>query len=230
MGKVEEIGKYAFTLTNITSVNIADGMIIGEGAFSYCPLLATVKIGNNVTIGNYAFRSAGDYASTPVQVEGQVYYYYPVVGSNLKSLTIGEGAKIGDYAFWFSTELTEATVGAGAEIGKYAFYGSSKLERLNGLDKATSIGDSAFSGDVYYAMELADLGAYALMSTVKVIASGNVKRYKQDDSKSTYAKKIEKNPEKSLCYKSDLKLRDSLFDARGSRGCVFDSGCDPVRR
>ena len=27
-----------------------------------------------------------------------------------------------------------------------------------------------------------------------------------------YAKKIEKNPEKSLCYKSDLKLRDSLFD------------------
>ncbi|MBR5314501.1 MAG: methionyl-tRNA formyltransferase [Clostridia bacterium] len=40
--------------------------------------------------------------------------------------------------------------------------------------------------------KLADLGAYALMSTVKVIASGNVKRYKQDDSKSTYAKKIEK--------------------------------------
>lgn len=40
--------------------------------------------------------------------------------------------------------------------------------------------------------KLADLGAYALMSTVKIIASGNVKRYKQDDSMSTYAKKIEK--------------------------------------
>ena len=40
--------------------------------------------------------------------------------------------------------------------------------------------------------KLADLGAYALMSTIKVIKSGNVKRYKQDDSKSTYAKKIEK--------------------------------------
>ncbi len=40
--------------------------------------------------------------------------------------------------------------------------------------------------------KLADLGAYALMSTIKVIQSGNVKRYKQDDSKSTYAKKIEK--------------------------------------
>lgn len=40
--------------------------------------------------------------------------------------------------------------------------------------------------------KLADLGAYALASTVKVIASGNVKRYKQEDSKSTYAHKIEK--------------------------------------
>ncbi len=28
----------------------------------------------------------------------------------------------------------------------------------------------------------------------------------------TYAKKIEKNPKKSLCYESDLKLKDSLFD------------------
>lgn len=40
--------------------------------------------------------------------------------------------------------------------------------------------------------KLAELGAYALLSTIKVIASGNVKRYVQDDSKSTYAKKIEK--------------------------------------
>ena len=40
--------------------------------------------------------------------------------------------------------------------------------------------------------KLADLGAYALLSTIKVIESGNVKRYKQDDSKSTYAHKIEK--------------------------------------
>ena len=40
--------------------------------------------------------------------------------------------------------------------------------------------------------KLADLGAFALLSTLKVIESGNVKRYKQDDSLSTYAKKIEK--------------------------------------
>ena len=40
--------------------------------------------------------------------------------------------------------------------------------------------------------KLADLGAYALLSTIKVIESGNIKRYKQDDSLSTYAKKIEK--------------------------------------
>ncbi len=40
--------------------------------------------------------------------------------------------------------------------------------------------------------KLADLGAYALLSTVKIIESGNVKRYKQDDEKANYASKIEK--------------------------------------
>ncbi len=40
--------------------------------------------------------------------------------------------------------------------------------------------------------KLADLGAYALLSAIKCIEGGNVKRYKQDDSKSTYASKIEK--------------------------------------
>jgi len=40
--------------------------------------------------------------------------------------------------------------------------------------------------------KLADLGAYALLSTLKVIEGGNVKRYKQDDSLANYASKIEK--------------------------------------
>lgn len=40
--------------------------------------------------------------------------------------------------------------------------------------------------------KMADLGAYALMSALKCIEKGNVKRYKQDDSKSTYAQKITK--------------------------------------
>lgn len=41
--------------------------------------------------------------------------------------------------------------------------------------------------------KLADLGAYALLSAVKCIEGGNVKRYKQDDALATYAAKIEKS-------------------------------------
>ena len=151
ISELDEIGKYAFTRTAVTSVIIPDGMIIGEGAFSYCKSLASVKIGNGVTVGDYAFRSAGDYSSTPVQVAGEFYYYYPVVGSNLKELSIGNDVTVGNYAFWFSTELTDITVGSGTSIGDYAFYGSTKLTNVNGLSKVIAIGRAAFSGDVYYA-------------------------------------------------------------------------------
>lgn len=40
--------------------------------------------------------------------------------------------------------------------------------------------------------KLADLGAYAIVSTLGALEKGNIKRHKQDDANSTYAKKIEK--------------------------------------
>ena len=56
--------------------------------------------------------------------------------------------------------------------------------------------------------KLASLGAYALLSTINVIKSGKVKRYKQDDSKSTYAKKIEKED----CLVDFSKNAQSIHD------------------
>ncbi len=56
--------------------------------------------------------------------------------------------------------------------------------------------------------KLADLGAYALISTLKCIESGNVKRYKQDDSKSTYATKIEKKD----CLVDFSKSAESIYN------------------
>ena len=187
IGELSIIGKYAFTRTNISSVTIADGVTVGEGAFSYCKLLESVSIGNNAVIGRYAFRSAGDYGSA-TKVEGESYYYYPVVypeGSKpLTTLVIGNNVTVGDYAFWFSTKLESVTLGEGAKIGKYAFYGSSALASID-LSKATSIGDYAFSGDVYYAMaydaatqtyvNAADaFGDYIYIYTSPVLASINL--------------------------------------------------------
>lgn len=50
-----EISKYAFAFTDITSVTIPDNMVIEEGVFAECLSLAEVTIGNNVTIGKFAF-------------------------------------------------------------------------------------------------------------------------------------------------------------------------------
>ncbi len=78
---------------------------------------------------------------------GKRFYYE--LASSLKSLTIGENAKIGDNAFAGAASLESVTLGAGAEIGYMAFYNNSKLKDID-LSQAKAIGDYAFSGDVYY--------------------------------------------------------------------------------
>ncbi len=50
-----QIGNYAFAFTKLTSVTIPDGMTVSEGCFAECMSLAEVTIGNDVTIGKYAF-------------------------------------------------------------------------------------------------------------------------------------------------------------------------------
>ncbi len=50
-----EMGRYAFSFTDVKEVTIPDGMEIPEGAFAECMALETVTIGNDVTLGKYAF-------------------------------------------------------------------------------------------------------------------------------------------------------------------------------
>ncbi len=50
-----EIGRYAFAFTDLLSVTIPDGMTISEGVFAECMKLESVVIGNDVTVGDYAF-------------------------------------------------------------------------------------------------------------------------------------------------------------------------------
>lgn len=145
-----EIGQYAFSFTKITSVTIPDGMVIAEGVFSECLELTEVVIGDNVTIGEYAFNLSTDYAfSVEDYNEDDEKYFYYVFNSNLTSLTIGDNAVIGDNAFTNASKLESVTLGAGAEIGYMAFYNNSGLKEID-LSKAKKIGDYAFSGDVYY--------------------------------------------------------------------------------
>lgn len=149
-----EIGKYAFSHTALTSVTIPDGMEIAEGTFSECKKLETVRIGNGVTLGDFAFSMNKDnafnlknYNDDSGNQSGKRFYYE--FYSPLKSLTIGDNAVLGKNAFANAASLESVSLGAGADIGYMAFYNCSALKEID-LSAAKKIGDYAFSGDVYY--------------------------------------------------------------------------------
>lgn len=156
------IGKYAFSFTDITSVTIPDNMIISEGVFSECLKLKTVIIGDNVTIGDYAFTVNKDNIYTVKKFQNTNYYCYEFTGP-MTSLTIGDNAVIGENAFSYQASLQSVTLGENAKIGKMAFYNATRLKYID-LSKALSIGDYAFSGDVYMVCIDSAMG-YAAVST-----------------------------------------------------------------
>ncbi len=159
-----KIGKYAFAYTDITQVSIPDGMTVAEGVFAQCELLATVTIGNDVTLESFAFNMDKDEAFTvnSYDEEDEKYFYYSF-GSALTSLTIGDNVVIGENAFAYHANLTAVTLGQNAQIGKQAFYNCTALAEID-LSKAVSIGDYAFSGDEYYIC-LDEGMAYAAVSS-----------------------------------------------------------------
>ena len=144
------IGRYAFGFTKLTEVTIPDGTVLPEGLFAQCKQLQTVTIGNDVTVGDYAFNMDKDQSFTIHHYDenGERYFYY-TFASALTELTIGDNAVIGKNAFAGHASLESVTLGAGAEVGYMAFYNCDALQTID-LSKVKSLGDYALSGDVYY--------------------------------------------------------------------------------
>ena len=152
---LDTIQPYAFSATALTHVTVKDGVTVGEGAFFDCMKLQSVRIGNNVTLGNKAFMLDPSTSLVNVDNGDQIPYYtdngkklyYLKYKSALTSLTIGENVEIGEDAFFGACELKEITLGSGATVGLRAFYNCTKLEKID-LSGVKSIGEYAFSGDV----------------------------------------------------------------------------------
>ncbi len=161
--KDAKIGRYAFAYTDVTEVTIPDGMTVPEGMFAQCLSLQSVTVGNDVTLGDYAFNMDKDEAFTILHYDenGERYFYYEF-GSALNSLTIGNNVSIGSNAFAGHASLESVTLGSGAELGYMAFYNCDALKEID-LSQVKSVGDYALSGDVYYIC-LDDSMAYAAVS------------------------------------------------------------------
>ncbi len=154
LNSVSRIGDYAYAETQIRQVSIPDGKIVGTGAFQDCMSLEIIFVGNNVTLGDSAFRMNNlkqeglTFNLVMNEVDGKnihTYVYY----SNIIKIQIGDNAKIGEGAFYGAVNVKTVTLGEGARIGAYAFYNANSLESID-LSKVLSIGNDAFSGDVMY--------------------------------------------------------------------------------
>ena len=150
--KVNEIGAYAFSGSKLTSLSLPNGIRVGKGAFAECQSLASVEIGNNVTLESDAFY-LNPYSNMEVKGEAlpnDVFttVYYVTFKSPLTSLTIGDNVTIGNRAFYGAVKLQSVTLGKNAKIGDYAFFNAASLTDID-LSSVISIGAHAFSGDVY---------------------------------------------------------------------------------
>ena len=160
---VTRIGSYAFANSYVESVNISDGVTVGEGAFTECKLLTSVRLGNDVVVEDYAFSFNLDrnYGTVGFFNDAAGRVYYLQYASPISTITIGNNATLGNGAFWGAAEVTSITLGNGAYIGDYAFYNTCALKSID-LSAATHIGNFALSGDVLYTFRDQSLTEYAV--------------------------------------------------------------------
>ena len=155
-----EIGEGAFyNCKELRRVILGDNFTIGEGAFMrdrefYDSDVESVPYytdENGKKVYYVAFKSnlgVDKTETVAVEVNGKITYVTNVLIEG--KVEIGANAVIGKAAFFGAVNLKKITVGEGAVICDSAFYNASSLVEFEGLDKAVTIGDYAFSGDVYY--------------------------------------------------------------------------------
>ncbi len=99
--KVTDIGAYAFAeCSNLQSVEMAALVNIGDYAFTKTRLKATPQLETVKAIGAYAFAQ-----------------------TEITQVSIAANTKVGEYAFAYNPEyLQTVTIGDGAVLGNYAFY------------------------------------------------------------------------------------------------------------
>ncbi len=101
---------------------IGDGVkYIAANAFDSCTNLGEAVFSNLQTVGDYAFYNTA-LTQTPNLSAVATVGKYAFGFSKLTSVTVGDNANIGDYAFSYNPDLKTVTVGNGVTVGEGAFY------------------------------------------------------------------------------------------------------------
>ena len=168
---VTTIGDGAFSwCSSLTSVKIPNSVTtIGVCAFFDCSSLTSVTIPSSVTtIGNGAFEYCSSLTSVTIPnsvttIEDYAFSWC----SSLRSVTIPDSVTtIGDRAFYDCSSLTSVTIGNSVtKIGAYAFYDCFSLTSVAISNSVTTIGEYAFS-------DCSSLTSVTIPSSVTTIGNG----------------------------------------------------------
>ena len=118
---LEYIGEYAFSETNLNSVNLEYLTTLADGVFSKCSNLSSVDIPICENIGDRAFYNC----------------------SNLSNISLDNCLNIWSEAFRFCKKLNISNLNKCEYIGKYAFNDCENIKQIT-LKKCTDIGEGAF--------------------------------------------------------------------------------------
>lgn len=166
---VTTIGDYAFADTPITEFS-GDGLkTLGSGVFAGCSFLQTIELADGITamgdetfincsalttvtlpslenLGAYTFRGASSLQTVVFGANAKTTGTYTFTYTPVKNVTLGNLVKtIGEGIFAGAERLQSLTLPADVTaIERSAFEGASALNRVNGLENVTTIGDYAF--------------------------------------------------------------------------------------
>ena len=158
---VTAIGNNAFlSCTGLTNITIPNSVTtIGERAFGACSELSNITIPSSVTtIGERAFYGCSGLSNIAVASGNPIYDSRDncngIIETASNTLICGcqsteipnSVIAIGDYAFYYCTELTSLTLpNSVTTIGNYAFYQCSRLTNLTLPNSLIAIGNYAFN-------------------------------------------------------------------------------------
>ena len=204
------IGKYAFAFTDLQTLTIPDNMVIEEGVFSECMKLETVVIGDDVTIGDYAFNVSvnnaftiesytaeievvgavavpDEDAKTPAEDVAQDAEHETAIEEVEQTYKAVEEEKY--FYYTFATGLKNLTIGKNAVIGECAFFNAASLEAVT-LGENAQIGKQAFYNNSSLKeidlSQAASIGDYAFSGDVYYVCVDDAMSYAAVSSEGRY--------------------------------------------
>ncbi|MDD4291476.1 MAG: leucine-rich repeat protein [Clostridia bacterium] len=124
------IGKFAFSQTQITEIDLKNVQALGEGAFGDCAFLSSVKTGKITELPEYGFFNCKSLLSLDLSAVKVIDRYALANCTSLIGATLSSGLeRVNEYAFANCIALSALSFGkAVAYVGTYALYNCPQLK------------------------------------------------------------------------------------------------------